>query len=87
MSLDLNDVEAVLEYLSDKIVVRGGRHYLPVDDFRALKAEAKKVKEEEKEAPAPKTMEEAKVLASKDPSVIAAFKRDDSPTAIEGVKA
>lgn len=83
MTVDLNNLDEVLQLLADKLVRTEQGSYIKVADLRALKETYGEQLKREEPPEGIKTMAQAKIAAKADPEVQAAFKK--SPTAAEAL--
>lgn len=72
--MDLNDLEAVMQLLDDKLIRTDSGAYIRVEDLRELQAQYRDMKRAEEEAPKIKTMAAAKIAAMKDEEFVKSFR-------------
>lgn len=84
MTVDLNNLDEVLQLLADKLVRTEQGSYIKVDDLRALKETYGEQRRREEPPAEIRDFTTAKLAAKADPEVQAAFAK--SPTAAEALK-
>ena len=80
------DLDHMIEVLDDKIVRTAEGSFIKVEDLKELHKQVREASEAEKLKPKPKTFAEARMQASRDPSVQAAHAPAPRAPALSSVK-